>query len=121
MSSRKKQKPTDEEPHWNISVRLVPYEQLREASLLHHESLRRRRRYTDLCDDEAHASARIRHRWIVNYVRHALTDYDSLRRGLPDQQVKELKKTVLDEIAVTYPQLKRECINQKQLLDEESA
>ena len=64
-------------------------------------------------------------RWAVNYIRHALSNYDDRDDGLPGLVretsgmvgCKEMyfayKSAVLDAIAEAYPKLKGECLNQK--------
>lgn len=42
-------------------------------------------------------------RWMVNYARHALTDYDQQRHDLDQEKYVELRTATLNAIADTYP------------------
>ena len=110
---------TPDERQWDITVRLVPYARLCEAALLQHAALQQHHRLGGKRGLEQQADHKAKQRWEVNYARHKLTDYDRLRKGLDEAQVRTLKSLVLDEIAATYPQLARECATQKKRLEEE--
>lgn len=65
-------------------------------------------------------------RWMVNYIRHKLTTYDSeleiiFNRTGKDKGFVLLHNAVLDKIAETYPELADECDNQKYYTEEEIA
>lgn len=51
-------------------------------------------------------------RWVVNYIRHYLTNYDDLlyRKKKPQQDI--LKENVLKLIAEHYPLYRNECYRQ---------
>ena len=58
-------------------------------------------------------------RWMVNYVRHNLTRYDSDLYDMSNrvgcrEEYKNYKFAVLDKIAETYPRLKKACEAQKE-------
>lgn len=57
-------------------------------------------------------------RWVVNYIRHNLTEYDEEIYNLAgkvgiEEAYTLYKNKVLDEIAKTYPKYVNECENQK--------
>ena len=57
-------------------------------------------------------------RWVVNYIRHNLTDYDRVLYGAKGKVgIKDAyrlyKSAVLDEIAKVYPEYTKECQRQK--------
>ncbi len=61
-------------------------------------------------------------RWIVNYIRHNLVDYDGMLYQLSGKTGKDkayyvLKNAILDKIAEAYPTYADECSRQKQYLD----
>lgn len=58
-------------------------------------------------------------RWMVNYVRHALTDYDQQRHDLDQERYVELRTATLNAIADTYPPLRHECERQKRIQNPE--
>ena len=63
-------------------------------------------------------------RWVVNYIRHNLTEYDAklfLNRGKVGRidAAFLLKNLILDRIAEFYPDYKDECIRQKTICEEE--
>ena len=56
-------------------------------------------------------------RWIVNYIRHNLVAYESSLRKIKgrvgvDEAYIDLKKSVLEEIALAYPKYADECRRQ---------
>lgn len=56
-------------------------------------------------------------RWIVNYIRHNLVDYDNFLYKISGKVgsigvYPEIKTAVLEKIAVAYPQYKEECERQ---------
>jgi hypothetical protein len=55
-----------------------------------------------------------KHRIIVNYIRHQLTDYEGLisAANTPDE-INDLREAVYDAISDVYPELWRECDRQK--------
>ncbi|MEV0096134.1 hypothetical protein [Streptomyces sp. NPDC050738] len=62
-------------------------------------------------------------RWMVNYLRHALTRYDDLLQGLMDDSGRDaaetlLRRRVYGAIAAVYPELGEEC--RRQLLEREA-
>ena len=94
-----------------IGVRQVPETQITIAACYHH--MGRRQRQHKKGTGETGAPRNIKERWAVNYIRHTLTDYDTTLPTLPDQYHKQYKLNVLDAIADTYPQFRRECERQK--------
>lgn len=67
--------------------------------------------------DAAKADSNTLNRWKVNYLRHHLTDYDSMLEGLFGQigraaAEKLLRRRALEAIAKTYPDLLDECQRQ---------
>lgn len=64
-------------------------------------------------------------RWMVNYIRHNLTKYDTLVDNLYNKIGKQegyviLKTKVLDEIGKIYPELEMECKEQKIRINQKS-
>lgn len=93
----------------SVQVRLVPADRLREAAILSHMGLRRRGRI-DPCHVEEGADRATVERWMVNYARHRLTDYDRLVRAAQDGRA--VKIATLDAIGAVYPFLADECARQ---------
>lgn len=65
-------------------------------------------------------------RWMVNYIRHKLTNYDSELYNLSgcvgkNEAYKLYKCAVLDEIAKAYPYLSNACQAQKDHMDEKDS
>ena len=61
-------------------------------------------------------------RWIVNYIRHNLVSYDNFLDGIggkvgSTEAYPEVKISVLEKIAVAYPQYKDECERQRFFVD----
>lgn len=51
-------------------------------------------------------------RWVVNYIRHCLTNYDTLLQYQSEYDPNELKESVLYLIAEHYPRYRNECYRQ---------
>jgi len=63
------------------------------------------------------ADERTVHKWMVNYVRHNMTQYDFSLYSIAGEECTEeiyriYKNAVLEKIAETYPELKKECCRQ---------
>jgi hypothetical protein len=106
-----------------ITVRRLPLDEVYKHSLqsrrawaIHHSATRTRSRYVDF--DGSNASAGVRDRWAVNYIRHELTAYDLCRlqaHGMVgvDRAVTVIRNRALTEIASAYPELAAECDRQR--------
>ena len=97
----------------SVPVRLVPAHRLRDAAIISHMGLRQRGRITDT-GLERNADRATVERWMVNYARHMLTDYDRLIRAADDPA--KVKRDTLAAIADTYPFLAAECARQASAL-----
>ena len=67
-----------------------------------------------------YASGETRERWMVNYIRHELTDYDYYVDQIPEFLKEKIfyipfHNAVLDKISEKYPSLKEECERQKKI------
>lgn len=100
----------------SIRVERLPLKQVRRSALWAkaewYEATEQWDKDVDLADEDT------KRRWMVNYIRHNLTDYDdSLYQmsGRPGchEEYKRYKFAVLEEIAETYPALQSECVRQK--------
>lgn len=99
-----------------VHVRLIPYGNLQDAAKLHHYELRRRNMVRDAGKEP---NPFVLERWMVNYARHALTDYDQQCHDLDQDRYVELRTATLDAIADTYPPLRHECERQKRIQNPE--
>lgn len=96
-----------------IRVRRVPMSQLRGDTLAAKQmwyDFNARDEYRDAYSAD---DATVR-RWMVNYIRHDLTDYDADLYSIKGKVGREelyhkLKATVLRKIAIVYPELADEC------------
>lgn len=52
-------------------------------------------------------------RLLVNCMRHKYSNYDKIRYKTHNRQYEHCKNTVLDQIAIKYPALEKECNKQK--------
>lgn len=79
-------------------------------------------RGTDYCGDVDCVNSETMERWIVNYIRHNLINYDAECRHLLSGQVGKnsayvtFKKAILEKIAVAYPDYAAECSLQAETL-----
>lgn len=79
-------------------------------------------RGTDYCGDVDCVNSETMERWIVNYIRHNLINYDDECRRLLSGQVGKnsayvtFKKAILEKIAVAYPAYAAECSLQAESL-----
>ena len=71
----------------------------------------------DYCNDAYSADESTRERWMVNYIRHNLTEYEDGLDNLYGRTGKDdayhmLYQAVMEKIALVYPELADECKNQ---------
>ena len=103
----------------DIHVKLLDADKLRSNTFYHIRQHNYERDDYDSNPEEA--SEETIQRWMVNYIRHCLTQYDKAldanfgKVGSSKAYLK-LKLAVLDKIAEAYPYLKGECNRQKQRL-----
>lgn len=110
----------------SISIQVLPEEELKDLTLkAKQEWYDQFPHYSE--DDIYHeypmpnnaydADKKTVNRWIVNYIRHKLVNYDSFLGDIDGkvgsvEAYPEVKVAVLEKIAATYPQYKEECERQ---------
>lgn len=105
-----------------ISVSRIDLSELRQTTLNEKQGWYNyqasiREKYDDFRSIEG-ADEQTCRRWMVNYIRHNLTEYDSDLYSMSGRvgchkEYQRYKLAVLDKIAEVYPELKSECNNQK--------
>lgn len=96
----------------SVHVRYISYKKLRSAAIsskIQYDQVR-----GNCTADHDKAEEHHIHRWMVNYARHELSNYDSVREeyfgmvGVHDA-AEELRAVVLNKIAELWPELKDAC------------
>lgn len=108
----------------SIRVPVLDDDELRELALEHYKNLRSMRSdyYNEYEDNPECASEATLQRWIVNYIRHCLIEYDDVlwlnkgRAGMSSQYC-EFKDAILAKIAEAYPKYAEECRRQSFAID----
>lgn len=96
----------------SVHVRHVSFKELRRRALFSKAQYDQAR--GDYMGGHEQAEERHIHRWMVNYARHELSNYDSVREryfgqiGVHDA-AEELRSAVLKKIADQWPELKEAC------------
>ena len=113
----------------SISISILPDDELRKRTLQEKQNWYNRHPHYNNYDDEYsdldepiykdvhEADEDTLIRWIVNYIRHNLVDYDNFLYKISGKVgsigvYPEIKTAVLEKIAVAYPQYKEECERQ---------
>ncbi|MBO0517959.1 hypothetical protein, partial [Streptomyces beijiangensis] len=100
-----------------LAPRTLAERAVRHRNLLDEQYGRGRGRYVPDPATVADADPPALARWMVNYLRHALTRYDDLLKGLVDDAGRDeaealLRRRVYGAIAAVYPELGEECRRQ---------
>lgn len=122
---RKIQELVDKINTYNINVKKVAEDQLIPLTLKDKNSFERQKecQYSNYTAEYYSISDNIpdevMERFVVNFIRHELTEYDKLCNSLFAQVGKNvglelIREKVYDAIGITYPHLAKECERQKQ-------
>lgn len=98
-------------PEDQLTIRIVPEENIEPIALLHHSYLRNKR--DSIICHERGTDSQTRDRWAVNYIRHNLTNYDQIRAEYDESLTDSIRNKTLDLIAQTYPRYAAACQLQK--------
>lgn len=91
----------------NITVKYVPYDNLRKITIKSKQEWYYSNGDYDIIGDVDDATMK---RWMINYIRHNLTTYDSVlfgargKTGISDEYIR-YRNAVMDKIKEVYPEL----------------